>query len=68
MALTAPPMPSAPGRTSYSINGATWRGSTAVGAAISHRLDIGVPLSVNAGFSYADKQNKGGRVGVAGEF
>jgi hypothetical protein len=68
MALTSPSMPSAPGKTSYSLNAATWRGETAIGAALSHRLDIGAPLSVNVGFSYAGEGNKGGRIGIAGEF
>ena len=68
MALAAAPMPSAPGRTSYTFNLATFRGEHAVGASIMHRFEASEPLAITAGFAYAGDKNAGGRLGIAGEF
>ncbi|MGZ8284088.1 MAG: hypothetical protein ACXW27_00105 [Allosphingosinicella sp.] len=61
-------MPSAPGRTSYVLNGAVFRGEYALGGSIMHRLGGDTPIAVTAGFSYAGHKNNAARVGVAGEF
>lgn len=68
VALTAAPMPSEPGKTSYTFNLATFRGEQAVGASIAHRFDTSAPLAFTAGVSHAAGRNTAVRVGVAGEF
>jgi autotransporter adhesin len=68
VAMTAAPMPSAPGRTSYVLNGATFRGQYAIGGSIMHRFDGDRPFALTAGFSYGGNGNSAARVGVAGEF
>ena len=68
MAMTDAPMPSAPGKTSYAAKGAVFRGETAFGASISHRLNTVAPLALTAGISHAGGRNTGATVGVAGEF
>jgi hypothetical protein len=59
---------SAPGRTSFVINGAAFRGEQAIGGSILHRLGGATPLAIGAGFSFAGNKNNAVRVGVAGEF
>lgn len=61
-------MPSAPGRTSFVFNGATFRGEYAVGGSIMHRVGGGNPLAIGAGFSFAGNKNNAVRLGLAGEF
>lgn len=68
VAMGQAPMPSAPGRTSYVMNGATFRGEQAVGGSILHRLDTAEPLAVGVGFSFAGNKNNAFKVGIAGEF
>lgn len=68
VAIGNAPMPSAPGRTSYVLNGAVFRGEYALGGSIMHRLGGESPIAVTAGFSYAGNRNNAARVGVAGEF
>ncbi len=61
-------MPSEPGRTSYVLNGAAFRGEFAVGGSIMHRVDAGTPLAIGVGFSFAGNKNNAFRAGIAGEF
>ncbi len=61
-------MPSQPGRVSYAVNGARFRGEHAVGGSMMDRLNTASPIAFGGGFSYAGKKNNGIRVGVAGEF
>jgi trimeric autotransporter adhesin len=61
-------MPSQPGRVSYVVNGARFRGEGAVGGSMMYRLKTASPMAVGGGFSYAGKKNNAVRVGVAGEF
>ena len=68
IAIANAPMPSAPGRISYAVNGATFRGEYALGGSLTYRLPGDTPFAVNVGFSYAGNKNNGVRVGVAGEF
>ena len=68
VALTAAPMPSEPGKTSYTFNLATYRGEQAAGASIAHRFMTDSPFALTAGVSYAGKGDTAARVGVAGEF
>ena len=60
--------PSAPGKTSYVLNAATFRGEVAVGGSLVHRLDGETPVAIGLGFSFAGKKNNAFRAGVAGEF
>jgi autotransporter adhesin len=68
MSMANAPMPSAPGRLSYAVNGATFRGEYALGGSLMYRLPGDTPFAVNAGFSFGGHKNNGVRVGVAGEF
>jgi hypothetical protein len=68
MSMANAPMPSAPGRLSYAVNGATFRGEYALGGSLMYRLPGNTPFAVNAGFSFGGHKNNGVRVGVAGEF
>ena len=68
MSMSNAPMPSEPGRVSYAVNGAMFRGEYAVGGSLQYRLNTQAPMAVNAGFSFAGNKNNGVRVGVAGEF
>ena len=60
--------PSAPGMTSYVLNGAVFRGQAAVGGSLMHRFDTDTPIAVGIGVSVAGKKNNAFRAGVAGEF
>ncbi|WP_199086157.1 hypothetical protein [Bosea sp. ASV33] len=68
MAMTAATMPSRPGRTSWSGNTATYKGEWAAGFAVAHRLDVAIPVAINAGVSLAGNSFGGARFGVSGEF
>jgi autotransporter adhesin len=68
MSMAQAPMPSGPGRISYAVNGATFRGEYAVGASLNYRLNTEAPMMVSVGASFAGNKNNGFRVGVAGEF
>ena len=68
MAMAPAPMPSGPGKVTYSANGARFRGQNAVAGSLSYRLNTSAPVAIGAGFSFAGKKNNGIRVGVAGEF
>lgn len=68
VAMGSAPFPSEPGRTSYVLNGAVFRGEKAVGGSIMHRFNGDTPFAVGVGFSVAGKKNNAFRAGVAGEF
>ena len=68
LAMGSAPMPSAPGRTTYSFNLSTFRGEQAIGGSVMHRLQTDSPVAVSVGISYAGQQNNGARIGIAGEF
>lgn len=68
MAMTAATMPSRPGKTSWSGNTATYKGEWAAGFAVAHRLDVAIPVAINAGVSLASNSFGGARFGVSGEF
>ena len=61
-------MPSAPGRTSYDFNLATFRGQQAVGGSLKHRLSTDDPIAISVGFSIAGRRDNTARIGVSGEF
>ncbi len=68
MAMSSAPMPSAPGRTSWTVNAAEFNGEAALGGSIAHRFGSGErPLAVSAGFSHSGRESAF-RVGMSGEF
>jgi trimeric autotransporter adhesin len=68
LAMTDAPLPSAPGRTSYAFNLATYRSEQAMSLSLSHRVRFAETLAITAGGSFAGGRDWGARVGVAGEF
>ena len=68
VAMSSAPMPSAPGKVSYSFNGAMFRGEYAVGGSMNYRLNTDSTMAIGVGFSYGGGSNDAVRVGVAGEF
>lgn len=68
VAMGSAPFPSAPGKTSYVLNGSVFRGEPAVGGSLMHRIDSDTPFAIGVGFSLAGKKNNAFRAGVAGEF
>jgi autotransporter adhesin len=68
VAMGSASMPSAPGRTSYTMNVATFRGEQAVGGSLMYRLNAADPMAVTAGISFGGKKNNAAKVGIAGEF
>jgi hypothetical protein len=70
VAMANAPMPSAPGRTSWATNAATFHGEVGFGGSLAHRFDTGsdASLAVTAGFAYAPGGNSVAKVGMAGEF
>lgn len=67
-AMANAPMPSAPGRTSWAFNGATFHGEVAVGGSFAHRFNTGDPLAATIGFAYAKGGNNTVKAGMSGEF
>ena len=63
-------MPSAPGKTTLSLNAGFFMSETGLGVALAHRLNLDVPYPVMIHGSYANSGGNGhvGRVGVAVEF
>ena len=68
MAMSTAPMPSAPGRTSWTVNAADFAGEIGYGAAVAHRFNMSIPFAVTAAFSSSRSGETGGRIGLAGEF
>ncbi|MCJ2084485.1 hypothetical protein MKK88_00550 [Methylobacterium sp. E-005] len=69
IAMATAPMPSAPGKTTWATNGATYRGEWAGGVAVAHRLPTCcVPVAITAGVAYGGNNALGARAGLAGEF
>ncbi|MGX5801267.1 hypothetical protein ACWGS9_08485 [Bradyrhizobium sp. Arg314] len=63
------PMPSAPGRTSWAANVGHFKGETAFGGSLTHRLDLfDDPFAVSLGYSYGGGTSHALRFGLQGEF
>jgi hypothetical protein len=60
--------PSAPGKTSYSANVATYRGEVGYSLSVAHRFSGDTPFALTASVSHAGGDDTAARVGVAGEF
>jgi hypothetical protein len=67
-ALVPAPMPSAPGKTSYTANASVYRGQLGIGVSFAHRANTEDPFAVTFGVSHAGGKNTAVRAGVAGEF
>lgn len=68
VAMAQAPMPSAPGKVSYTVNVANFRDEQAVSASMAMRLRGPNTMAVTAGVAYGGGANTAVRVGVAGEF
>ncbi|MEO7814963.1 MAG: hypothetical protein ABIR87_05915 [Sphingomicrobium sp.] len=68
IAISNAPLPSAPGKISYAVNGAMFRGEYALGGSMNYRLNTEAQIAVGVGFAYGGGKNNAVRVGVAGEF
>jgi autotransporter adhesin len=64
MAMT----PSAPGKTTVTVNSGFFQGETAVGIAVAHRLNLTTPVIAHAGYANAGGSQHVGRVGLGFEF
>ncbi|HEX6603991.1 MAG TPA: hypothetical protein VF027_03815, partial [Sphingomicrobium sp.] len=68
MAMGDAPMPSEPGRVSYLLTGASFRGEFAGSASLMYRLNTRSPIALQVGAAFAGNKNNGARIGIAGEF
>jgi hypothetical protein len=68
VAISSAPMPSAPGRTSWTLNASTFAGVAGTGFSIAHRLNLNVPLAISASYGNGGGTAHVGRVGLMGEF
>ena len=68
VAMTPVQIPSEPGRFSYALNGAAYRGQYATGGSMMYRLNTKNPMAVGVGFSQGGGKNRAVRIGIAGEF
>lgn len=68
MAMTPAPKPSAPGKTSWGTNVATYHGEVATSFAVAHMFDTNYPVILDASVGYSPGGDAGVRVGLAGEF
>jgi autotransporter adhesin len=68
MSMGSAPMPSAPGRTSWALNTATFMGEWAAGISVAHRLNLPVNIALTGAVSTGGDNTVGVRMGLAGEF
>jgi hypothetical protein len=61
-------MPSAPGRTTWAINGAAFQSEFGGGVSLAHRLNLSMPVAVTAAYGNGGGTAHVGRVGLMGEF
>jgi autotransporter adhesin len=66
MALATAPIPSAAGKLTYAVSGATFNGQTGIGGSVAYRLDTQLPIAVTFGLSNSGR-NTGSRFGIIGE-
>ena len=67
-ALSPAIMPTAPGKTTVSINGGFFGGESGVGIGVSHRLNVSIPVMLYGSYANAGGDGHIGRVGGAFEF
>jgi hypothetical protein len=61
-------MPSAPGRTTWAINGAAFQNEIGGGISFAHRLNMNIPVAISASYGNGGGSAHVGRVGLMGEF
>lgn len=61
-------MPSAPGRTTWAINGAAFNNEIGGGVSFAHRLPVAIPIALTAAYGNGGGTAHVGRVGLMGEF
>ncbi|CAN7693178.1 hypothetical protein [Aminobacter sp. LjRoot7] len=66
--MSSAAMPSAAGRTSWAANVGHFKGETAFGGSLSHRLDFDNPVAISLGYSYGGGDSHAARFGMMGEF
>ena len=67
-ALATAMTPSAPGKTTVSLNAGYFRGEVGLGVAMAHRLNTTVPMILHGSFASGSGSEYVGRTGVALEF
>jgi hypothetical protein len=67
-ALAPVTMPSAPGRTTFSLNTGFFHGETGVGIGFAHRLNTAFPLAIHASYGNGGGYEQVGRLGMTVEF
>ena len=60
--------PSAPGRTTVSLNSGFYQGEGGVGIAVAHRLNFAWPVIIHGGYANGGGSEHVGRAGLAFEF
>lgn len=68
VALSGVSMPSAPGRTTWAINGAAFQSELGAGVSLAHRLPTSMPIALTAAYGNGGGTAHVGRVGLIGEF
>jgi hypothetical protein len=61
-------MPSAPGRTTWAVNGSTFQGEFGAGFSVAHRLPLSIPIAITAAYGNGAGSAHIGRIGLMGEF
>jgi hypothetical protein len=61
-------MPSAPGRTSWALNGSAFLSEIGGGVSFAHRLNTSTPLAITGAYGNGGGSAHIGRVGLMGEF
>jgi hypothetical protein len=67
-AIAYAPTPSAPGRTTFAINGSLFEDAGGVGFAFAHRLNTSMPVYLSGGYGNGGGHEHVGRVGFAWEW
>jgi len=68
VAIGSAPMPSAPGRLSWSINASAFQSDLGAGLSFAYRLPTPVPMAVTASYGNGGGIANVGRIGLMGEF
>lgn len=61
-------MPSAPGKTAWAVNAATFAGDVGGGFSFAYRLNVDMPIAVTGAYGNGAGSAHVGRVGLMGEF
>jgi hypothetical protein len=68
VAINSAPMPSAPGRTTWSVNAAAFQSEVGGGFSLAYRLSTSMPIAITASYGSGGASANVGRVGLMGEF